>query len=137
MKPIENMMMTIDPFRYTTGKIQIKNLLLRTYVGINPDEKIKKQDVLINLTIRCDRILQAEEGHIEQTLDYKKVVKTIIPFVEENRFELLEVMTRQVLAQVMSFKEVQWARVEIDKPHAIRFAESVSVTLEAERTASS
>ncbi len=93
--------------------------------------------MLINLTIRCDRILQAEEGHIEQTLDYKKVVKTIIPFVEENRFELLEVMTRQVLAQVMSFKEVQWARVEIDKPHAIRFAESVSVTLEAERTASS
>jgi len=127
--------MTTEPFRYTTGKIQIKNLLLRTYVGINPDEKAKKQDVLINLTIRCDRILQAEEGHIEQTLDYKKVVKTIIPFVEENRFELLEVMTRQVLAQVMSFKEVQWARLEIDKPHAIRFAESVSVTLEAERTA--
>ncbi len=118
---------------YTAGIIRIKNLLLRTYVGINPDEKTKKQDVLINLTIRCDRILNAEEGHIEQTLDYKKVVKTIIPFVENNRFELLEVMTRQVLDLVMSFEGVQWAQVEIDKPHAIRFAESVSVTLEASR----
>ena len=118
---------------YTAGIIRVKNLLLRTYVGINPDEKTKKQDVLINLTIRCDRILSAEEGHIEQTLDYKQVVKTIIPFVEENRFELLEVMTRQVLDLVMSFEGVQWARVEIDKPHAIRFAESVSVTLEASR----
>ena len=120
---------------YTAGIIRIKNLLLRTYVGINPEEKIKKQDVLINLTIRCDRILQAEEGHIEQTLDYKRVVKAIIPFVEDNRFELLEVMTRQVLDLVMSFEGVQWARVEIDKPHAIRFADSVSITLEAEKGA--
>ena len=120
---------------YTAGIIRIKNLLLRTYVGINPEEKIKKQDVLINLTIRCDRILQAEEGHIEQTLDYKRVVKAIIPFVEDNRFELLEVMTRQVLDLVMSFEGVQWARVEIDKPHAIRFADSVSITLEAEKRA--
>ena len=120
--------------RYTAGIIRVKNLLLRTYVGINPDETVKKQDVLINLTIRCDRILNAEEGHIEQTLDYKRVVKAIIPFVEENRFELLEVMTRQVLNLVMSFEGVQWARVEIDKPHAIRFAESVSITLEASRS---
>ena len=120
---------------YTAGIIRIKNLLLRTYVGINPEEKIKKQDVLINLTIRCDRILRAEEGHIEQTLDYKRVVKAIIPFVEDNRFELLEVMTRQVLDLVMSFEGVQWARVEIDKPHAIRFADSVSITLEAEKQA--
>ncbi|WP_294948827.1 dihydroneopterin aldolase [Sulfurivirga sp.] len=118
---------------YTTGIIRIKNLLLRTYVGINPEEKIKKQDVLINLTLRCDAVTRAEEGHIEQTLDYKRVVKNIIPFVEENRFELLEVMVRQVLDRVMTFDEVQWARVEIDKPHAIRFAESVSITLEAER----
>ncbi|HIQ39574.1 MAG TPA: hypothetical protein EYH46_00195, partial [Sulfurivirga caldicuralii] len=43
--------------QYTTGIIRIKNLLLRTYVGINPDEKSKKQDVLINLAIRCDERL--------------------------------------------------------------------------------
>lgn len=126
--------MTTDHHHYTAGIIRIKNLLLRTYVGINPDEKTKKQDVLINLTIRCDeRLLHAKEGHIDQTLDYKKVVKTIIPFVEDNRFELLEVMTRQVLDLVMSFDGVQWAQVEIDKPHAIRFAESVSITLQAQR----
>lgn len=120
-------------YRHTQGTIHIKNLLLRTYVGINPEEKVKKQDVLLNITLRCSRILNAPEGAIDQTLDYKKVVKTIIPFVEENRFELLEVMVRQVLDKVMAFQGVEWARVEIDKPHAIRFAESVSIALEAER----
>jgi len=119
---------------YTRGTIYIKNLLLRTYVGINPEEKIKKQDVIINIALRCSRILDAPEGAIDQTLDYKKVVKTIIPFVEENRFELLEVMVRQVLDRVMTFDGVEWARVEIDKPHAIRFAESVSIALEAQRS---
>ncbi|MEP3589847.1 MAG: dihydroneopterin triphosphate 2'-epimerase, partial [Marinobacter sp.] len=37
------------------------------------------------------------------------------------------------LSIVMEHAAVQWAQVEIDKPHALRYAESVSVCLEAHR----
>jgi len=33
----------------------------------------------------------------------------------------------------MAYEQVVYAEVEVDKPHALRFAESVSITLSAER----
>jgi len=38
-----------------------------------------------------------------------------------------------VLDLVMSNESVLYAEVEVDKPHALRFAESVSITLAASR----
>ena len=35
-------------------QIQIKNLLLRTIIGINDEERRNRQDVLINLTLFAD-----------------------------------------------------------------------------------
>ena len=32
--------------------INIKNLRLRTLIGFNPDEKVKKQDVVLNIEIK-------------------------------------------------------------------------------------
>ena len=34
--------------------IKVKNLLLRTYIGFNPEERINKQDVVINFEIKTD-----------------------------------------------------------------------------------
>ena len=36
----------------TLATIDVKNLRLRTYIGFNPDERAKQQDVVINLQIR-------------------------------------------------------------------------------------
>ena len=46
-----------------------------------------------------------------------------------NRFSLLEKLTADVLALASAHPAVHFAEVEIDKPHALRFADSVSLTL--------
>jgi len=46
---------------------------------------------------------------------------------------LLERMTQEILDLVMAHPAVCYAEVEVDKPHALRFAESVSITLAAHR----
>ena len=46
---------------------------------------------------------------------------------------LLEVLVQKVLSLVMTDEMVLWAKVEADKPGALRFTESVSVTKEATR----
>ena len=43
----------------TIDRIEIHDLLLRCIVGINPEERVKKQDVIINLTLYADLINQA------------------------------------------------------------------------------
>jgi D-erythro-7,8-dihydroneopterin triphosphate epimerase len=114
--------------------IRVKNLLIRTYIGFNPDELINKQDVLINLEIEVVvPPIALETDEPEGIYDYKKVTKRIINFVQEGRFKLLEVLTRKLLDMIMEDPLVQRARVEVDKPHALRFAESVSLEMEDKR----
>lgn len=122
-------------FENTEACIRIKDLRLRTYVGIKEEEIKNKQDILLNITIRFDASDAIHSTEIEDTLNYRVITKQIIAFVEDNQFLLLERMTHEVLALIMEHKEVRFAEVEIDKPHALRFAESVSISLSATREA--
>lgn len=111
--------------------IRIKNLRLRTYIGFNQEEREKRQDVVINITLEYDGGRAANSDAVEDAVNYKPITKRVIKFVEENRFLLLEKLTQDVLALVLEDKQVQRATVEIDKPHALRFADSVSVCFTA------
>jgi D-erythro-7,8-dihydroneopterin triphosphate epimerase len=118
----------------TMAKIRIKDLLLRTYIGFNPEELVNKQDVIINLEIEAlipEEALRTDEP--EGIYDYKVITKEIIDYVQEGRFKLLEVLTKKLLSLIMSDERVVWAKVEVDKPHALRFAKSVSFEMEAHR----
>ncbi|GLS84224.1 dihydroneopterin triphosphate 2'-epimerase [Paraferrimonas haliotis] len=109
--------------------IRIKNLRLRTYIGINPDEVKNKQDVVINVVIEYCADNARESDNMDDALNYRTITKKIIPLVEDNRFYLLEKLTADVLAIASEHPWVERASVEIDKPHALRFADSVSLQL--------
>ncbi|GAA3579226.1 MULTISPECIES: dihydroneopterin triphosphate 2'-epimerase [Marinobacter] len=113
--------------------VRIKDLLLRTYIGIKDEEINNQQDVRINVCLTYDASDAIHRNEIESALNYRTITKQIIHHVDGNRFALLERLTHEVLAIVMDHQPVCWARVEIDKPHALRYAESVSVSLEAHR----
>ena len=110
--------------------INIKNLRLRTYIGFNPDEKEKKQDVILNIEIAYRADEAVLEDQVENALDYKQITKSIISHVENGRFLLLEKLVGDVLELCSSNPLVKEARVTIDKPHALRFADSVSLTMD-------
>ncbi len=110
--------------------IRITNLRLRTFIGFNPEERLKKQDVVLNLEISYLPPRGALEDHVDDALNYKTVTKKVIRHVEEGRFLLLEKLVSDVLDICSEHHSVQFARVTIDKPHALRFADSVSLTLE-------
>ncbi|MGM0768460.1 MAG: dihydroneopterin triphosphate 2'-epimerase [Pseudomonadota bacterium] len=114
--------------------VRIKNLLLRAYIGIKEEEINNQQDVLINVCLTYDAANAINENDIAAALNYRTITKQVIHHVDGNRFALLERLTHEVLAIVMEHEAVTWAAVEIDKPHALRYAESVSVTLEAHRS---
>ena len=115
------------------ARIRVKDLRLRTYIGINDDEIRNRQDVLINLTVLYPAADAVQVNDIQHALNYRTITKAVIRHVEDNRFALLERLTQEILDLVMSHPEVRYAEVEVDKPHALRFAESVSITLAAQR----
>lgn len=114
--------------------IRIKNLQIRTFIGFNPEELVNKQNVVINIDIETGISPAAlEKDDPEEIYDYKRITKQVISMVEEGRFKLLEVLTRKILDLILEDKRVRKVRVEVDKPGALRFAESVSVEMEAEQ----
>lgn len=116
------------------ARIEIGNLRLRTYVGINPDEQSKQQDIVVNASIsyRADAAIASDDE--ADALDYKLITKRMIRHVEQGRFRLLEKLAADLLAIAFEPERVGFAEVRVDKPHALRFADSVSVTLSSVRT---
>ncbi|MBF7730361.1 dihydroneopterin triphosphate 2'-epimerase [Pseudomonas sp. N040] len=115
------------------ARIRVKDLRLRTYIGIKEEEILNQQDVLINLTILYPSVEAVRDNDIDHALNYRTITKAIIRHVEDNRFALLERLTQEILDIVMQHQAVSYAEVEVDKPHALRFAESVSITLASHR----
>ncbi len=114
-------------------KIKIKNLHLRTIIGIHEWERKNKQDVVINITIWFDGKKAVQSDRVEETVDYKSITKKVIAAVEGSRFHLLEKLAHQILKILIQDRRVTAANVEVDKPHALRFAESVAVEVNWER----
>ena len=116
--------------------VRVKDLSLRTFIGFKPHEKKHKQDVLIQLEVEVETSM-VEHNDDYQTdgfYDYRSMTKSVIKLVEESRFDLLEALTRKVLDEIMSNPLVKKARVEIEKPHALRYSRSVSVEMSSERS---
>jgi len=88
------------------------------------------QDVVINVEIAYTMSEAALQDRVEGALDYKMITKNVIRHVETGRFLLLEKLVADVLAICSDHPDVEYARVSIDKPHALRFADSVSLALE-------
>lgn len=115
--------------------IRIKNLHLRTVVGINEWERKDFQEVLLNIEMELNGQMVARSDAIQDTVDYKKVTKKVIAEVEKATYGLIDTLAHHVLDLVMREEKVLRARVEVDKPHALRFADSVSVVCSADRNA--
>lgn len=110
--------------------IRIKRLLVRTFIGFKPHEINNKQDVIINIELETDVSEGVKTDNPDGIVNYRTICKAVIKHVQESRFALLETLTHSILDIVMSNPNISRAKVEVDKPHALRFSESVSVELE-------
>jgi len=116
--------------------ITIKNLRLRTIIGIEEAERNHKQDIIINVEIEVDIDQAARSDQIDDAFNYKTVTKKIITFVEGSDFFLLERLVDQILKLILQDEKVMAVTVEIDKPAALRFSDSVSLKQTAKRESS-
>lgn len=135
MNPVSRIKSPGNPATISEARINISNLRLRTYIGFNPEEKTKQQDVIVNAEIRYRADPAFASDDEADALNYKSITKRMIQHIEAGRFQLLEKLTADLVAIASASEQVSFAEVRVDKPHALRFADSVSVTLSASRRA--
>jgi len=115
-------------------KIIVKDLLLRGIIGLNDWEREKPQDILINLTLFTDMRPAGESDDPGDILNYRTITKDIIAYVESSQHYLVEALATAI-ARICVVDHAAAARaiVRVEKPGALRFAQSVGVEIERER----
>ena len=118
---------------HNKDKIKIKDLLLRCIIGINDDERIIKQDVVINITLYCDLSISGSSDSISDTVNYKKIKNRIVTIVENSSYYLIEKLAQAIADICLENSLIEKVIVSVDKPGVLRFAKSVSVEIERNR----
>jgi len=113
--------------------IFIHALKTETIVGIFDWERQVKQTVVIDLELSADIRKAALSDSIDDTLNYKGVAKRILAFIEASQFHLVEALAEHVAMLVLEEFHVQWVKVSLSKPGAIRSSKDVGVKLERTR----
>jgi dihydroneopterin aldolase/D-erythro-7,8-dihydroneopterin triphosphate epimerase len=116
----------------TSDHIQIKDLLLRTIIGLNEEERRDKQDVLINITLYTDHA-RARADNIDDVVNYRTIAKQTIELVEASRFRLVEKLGLEIANVCLSDARVERVVVTVEKPGSLRFVRSVGVTVDRAR----
>jgi len=116
-----------------TLRVHVDDLRLQAIIGINGDERVVKQEVLISLEFDYDATAAIASDRIEHTVDYKKIKQQVITLVEGSSFFLLEKLVGEVLNLLLGVDRILWAKVRIDKPTALSFARTVGVTASGSR----
>ena len=113
-----------------TDQIAISDLHLRAIIGIKPDERENRQDILINITLDTDTHAAALSDDITDTVNYRTITKNVIKLVETSQFFLVETLAAAIAQVCLEEHRVRQVRVSVEKPSALRFADSVGVTIE-------
>jgi dihydroneopterin aldolase len=114
-------------------RIFLRGLEVECIIGFIDWERRVKQTVVIDLELPVDCRAASIRDEVEDTLDYKKVAKRVIVFVEASEFKLVETLAHRLAMLLLEEFGVAWVRLSVNKPGAIRGSRDVGMSIERTR----
>ncbi len=115
-------------------RIIISDLLVRTIIGVNDNERKDRQDVVINCSLSVDLSKAGKSDRLEDSVDYRALNKKIISMAQSSKFYLVEALAQAVADICLEHPAVRETHVRVEKPGALRFARTVGVEITRQRT---
>ncbi len=116
-------------------KVFIEGLEIDALIGIYDWERRIRQTLRFDLEMGFDNRRPAASDDIADTLNYKAVSKRLEQYVRESGFGLVETLAERCAEIVLDEFGVQWLRLKLSKPGAVRGAVAVGVVIERSRAA--
>ena len=116
-------------------RIHISNLEVRGILGINPDERVTPQPIRVSVTMWVDTTPAALSDDIADAANYRTISKAIIRHIEHGEPHLVERLVDEIATLCLDGEpRVEEVEVTVEKPTALRHAESVGVTIRRGRS---
>lgn len=119
--------------RVTGDRIFLHGLTTECIIGFIDWERRVKQTVVLDIELPVDCRRAAQSDEVSDTLDYKKVAKRVLAFVETSQFQLVETLAHRLALVILAEFELPWVRISLNKPGAIRHSRDVGVVIERTR----
>ncbi len=114
-------------------RIFLRGLTCECIIGFIDWERRVKQTVVLDIELPVDCARAAASDEVVDTLDYKKVAKRVLGFVEASDFKLVETLAHRLALTILEEFSLAWVRLSLNKPGAIRGSRDVGVTIERVR----
>ena len=116
-------------------KIIIKNLVARGIIGLEPWEREKPQEMVINITVYTDIRRAAAEDDVTYSVNYRTIAKKAQAHAETAQCLTVEALAEDIAKICLAEPNAQKVTVRVEKPGAVRFSESVGVEITRESSA--
>jgi D-erythro-7,8-dihydroneopterin triphosphate epimerase len=115
-------------------RIDIHDLSIQGILGINPDERVNPQEILVNVSMWADTRPAATSDDIGDAVNYRTITKAMIAHVEAGEPMLVERLVAELAAICMrTDPRIHEVEVSVQKPGALRHARSVGITIRRTR----
>ncbi len=111
----------------------LRDLTVYGIVGVNPDERVERQALLLNIELGCDLSAPCRSDRLEDTINYKSLHDRIVREVETSQFLLIERLAQRVAELCLEEPRVLTVTVSLDKPRALRFAKAAGIRITRSR----
>jgi dihydroneopterin aldolase len=108
----------------------LRGLAVETTIGFFEWERHVKQTVVIDMEFPVDCARAASSDTVKDTVDYKSMAKRTIAFVSEAQYHLVETLAHRLAMTLIEEFGIEWIRMSLNKPGAIRGSRDVGVTIE-------
>jgi len=107
--------------------VLIKNFIIHEIIGVHEHEKIKKQKIKFNIVIDVDNNVLPNEKDIKSIVDYEKITNNLKNLAKNKKYNFLESLAEDSFKEIFEDKRINSVKIKIEKPEAIKNAESVGV----------
>ena len=105
----------------------IKDLIIEEIIGIHKHEKVKKQKIKFNLVFDVNQNTLPNEGDIKSIIDYEKIINKLQDLAKNKKYNFLESLAEDSFKEIFEDNRINSVKIKIEKPEAIKNAESVGV----------
>lgn len=111
-------------------KVIIRDLLVRGVIGIYEFERHIEQDILVNAILFSDLRSAGRSDRIEDCIDYEKTAQLLQQHAESAARFTVEALAEDLAQICLKIPGVEKVQIRVEKPGAVRFANSVGVEIE-------
>ena len=105
----------------------IKDFIIQEIIGIHEHEKTKKQKIKFNIVVNVNQNTVPDEKDIKSIVDYEKITNKLENLVKNKKYNFLESLAEDSFKKIFEDKRINSVKIKIEKPDAIKNADSVGV----------